>query len=472
MAEQVYRRSAAGRVVVAWLLASALLVVVASSGVDGVGAQSVGVAAAREVRTIYPSDLGFPEPLDVSFSPDNGDLIVLGAGGQVVLVSLDEEVRLEKQVQGGAGTPELLAFDPTDDLIILIDADGGTLSGLSGQSLRSTSGALFPEAPVALGPALGEPVGLTVDPDSGRVFVLDGAGPSVTIVDQVPTLSQATVVALAGLAGRDLVGLAFDPADGHLYTAESDGSQLYEVDLTGALIDTHDLGAAGLTRPTGMVLAPSGDSTDDPSVMSLYVVDEGAIGSAIVEVGFTQIAQASAGSVVGTVIQTMETFNWTPPSPDPAGITYDASIDRLVISDSEVNETPLYVDTNVWDVTRTGSETSKGNTLAFSNEPTGASLNPSNGHFFFSDDNAKKINEVDPGPDGKIGGGDDIVTFFDTTGAGSADPEGVAYDPADGTLWVSDGVDAEIYHFSLSGTLLGQFDVAAIGMVDPEGTRL
>ena len=72
-----------------------------------------------------------------------------------------------------------------------------------------------------------------------------------------------------------LQGLAIDPSSGNLYVLGSAEQTLYEYSPSGQLISTRDLSQQGLTNPQGMVFAPSGDSTDDPDNLNLYIADSG-----------------------------------------------------------------------------------------------------------------------------------------------------------------------------------------------------
>ena len=75
-------------------------------------------------------------------------------------------------------------------------------------------------------------------------------------------------------------------------------------------------------------------------------------------------------------------------------------------------------------------------------------MNPANGHMFFSDDSDREVTELNPGPDGRYGTPDDIITEFSTRNFSPAanDPEGVAYAPPINALFVVDGVNNEVYH--------------------------
>jgi hypothetical protein len=170
----------------------------------------------------------------------------------------------------------------------------------------------------------------------------------------------------------------------------------------------------------------------------------------------------------------------SPPSPDPSGITHVPSTDRLLIVDGEVEETvggvSHFQGANVWELNRNGLtlarttniSTRSPTQLPLSNEPVGVAFNPSNGHYYVSDDNAKRVYDVNPGADGLLGTSNDTFTFFSTQGTGNADPEGVAYKASTGRIYVADGVNREVYEYTSSGTPLGHFDTAQYGVDDPE----
>ena len=185
-------------------------------------------------------------------------------------------------------------------------------------------------------------------------------------------------------------------------------------------------------------------------------------------------------SAQATWVQTIDLSRLTTPSPDPAGITYVPDRNRLLVSDSEVNETVLFDDANLFTVTLSGSLTATGVTTRFSFEPTGASFRAGDRHLFLSDDDADRVFEVDPGADGQHGTSDDRVTSFRTTEFGSKDPEGVAFAPALGDLFVVDGEGRAIYRIkpgangrfdgaSSGDDIVTRHDIGVHGATDPEG---
>lgn len=183
---------------------------------------------------------------------------------------------------------------------------------------------------------------------------------------------------------------------------------------------------------------------------------------------------AEAATLQATLVATRSTSTWDRPSPDPSGITWDAATRQLIISDSEVDEMPLYAGTNLFLSSLTGVQASfpGGTTVPWSKEPTGISLDPASRSLYTSDDDQDRIYNVRPGGDGRYGTGDDTRTYFSTRGIGNGDPEDVVFDLAqttDGNLLVIDGGDREVYEYTRAGVKVAQYDVYRHGARDPEG---
>ena len=184
------------------------------------------------------------------------------------------------------------------------------------------------------------------------------------------------------------------------------------------------------------------------------------------------------------LVQVIDTSLFTPPSPDPSGLTLLPDSLTFLVVDAEVEETDLFVGVNLFEVSLTGNLVSTGSTERYSDEPTGVALNPANGHVFVSDDNTNKIFEIAPGTDATIGTADDIVTSVDTTLVDSGDPEDVAFDAARGHIVYVDGRDERVFRVTpgANGIFDGVapegddevsfFETVDLGISDPEGLTI
>lgn len=186
----------------------------------------------------------------------------------------------------------------------------------------------------------------------------------------------------------------------------------------------------------------------------------------------------AASSVTATLVRTVNLFELSPPSPDPSGITYLPGQDRLLVADSEVEEMSIWAQVNLWTIRRTGTLDDTANIRSFTKEPTGLAFDPATGRLFISDDSARRVFILLPGNDGKYGTSDDTRTSFLTTGFGDVDPEDVAFATSTGELFVTDGLNAEIYRISAGNNgvfegagddVITHFDVASLGVQVPEG---
>jgi hypothetical protein len=187
---------------------------------------------------------------------------------------------------------------------------------------------------------------------------------------------------------------------------------------------------------------------------------------------------AQAATLSASLVATRTTSTWAVPSPDPSGITWDPVADQLIISDSEVDEMPLYRGTNLFVASRTGQQAAfpGGTTLTWSREPTGVSFQPATRSLFVSDDDKDLIFKVQAGNDGRYGTADDTRTSFSTAAFGNGDPEDMAIDTEvtpDGHVLAIDGSGKEIYEYAPGAngayTLVASYDMLRHGARDPEG---
>jgi hypothetical protein len=214
---------------------------------------------------------------------------------------------------------------------------------------------------------------------------------------------------------------------------------------------------------------------------------------ALVFVSAPMMASAAAGDVA-TEVHRIDTSNWSPPSPDPAGLTYRGSNGRLLASDSEVDEIPL-LDTgqNLFEASPDGTLLDTGNT-----EGNGGSTrsleaadvawddNPGGQLLYVVDDDRDRVLRYNPQDDGRIGTADDtsatalslntiVIPGYPT---GITDAEGLAYRMDDRSLYLTDGLTATVFHIrrgpdnqfggASSDDIITTFDAAAVGMRDPE----
>lgn len=195
-------------------------------------------------------------------------------------------------------------------------------------------------------------------------------------------------------------------------------------------------------------------------------------------------AALAAPNVTATLIRTIQTSNFVPPSTDPADIAYLKPSKRLLVCDSEVEETSYFQGFNLFQLSLAGelletwTTTDSATGPGYSDEPVGCAYNPLNGRLFISDDDQKKVFEIYPGPDGKLLTADDKRTVFFTSAFGNNDPEGLTFVPPQNALYIVDGLNSEVYKVQpgpdrlfhkTADNVINHFDTFSLGVEDPEG---
>lgn len=185
------------------------------------------------------------------------------------------------------------------------------------------------------------------------------------------------------------------------------------------------------------------------------------------------------GPLQATLVAVIDTSAWSPPSPDPTGVAYSPARRKLIVTDSEVEETSLFDGANAFEARRAGSLLRTYDLTRSTREPAGVAVPPrSRLRLFVSDDNADRVFIVRAGGDRRWGTGDDRIRSFSTRTFGSRDPEGLAFGRR--SLFIADGSGAEIFRVRRRGPsfdgpppegddVVRRFDTAALGLFDPEG---
>jgi hypothetical protein len=330
--------------------------------------------------------------------------------------------------------------------------------------------------------------GMAYDPAGRRWLVLDGARQRIVFLRaHGATMRASNGPSLARLGSGDLRGIALDVTGQRIYVGDQQRSRIYALTRGGhqrGVLDVSDVNATSLRS---LAFGPTADPTDGKAVSSLYATDAGSASSfgRVAEVSLSALGTgvaAAATTSTATLVRRSLLSTLSPPSPDPSGIVYMSDQDRLQVVDSEVDEMSIFQNVNMWQISRDRSTTfATGNTLKFSNEPTGVGYDPSRKRMFISDDNKKRVFEITAGPDNRFGTADDPVTSFSTSAFGDTDPEDVTYDTVSGDLFVTDGVGLEVWRVSdgannrfdgiapTGDDTVSHFDVGVFGNTDLEG---
>jgi hypothetical protein len=365
---------------------------------------------------------------------------------------------------------------------------------------------------------IAEPGALRFDAVSGALAITDEA----TGLGKLVGTQGAVKDLLSRREAPDRGRFSARASNGHVFTLDAKAGLISEADASGAIIRLRDVSALQMKGVGGITAAPTSDMTDAADATSLYVSvadasDDGSgTGPAVLELSLTAPVLAAAVASVpdhdGNLVRRIMTDTWNPFSPDPSGITYDSSIDRLLVADGEIDEENVnnypYPGKNVWEANRvTGAGTGILDTLAASPTNTEAvgigydadkdeliiskdgsssrvwayvrgggggwvlrSSTPvsgfgvadaegvavANGKMFIADGSNKQIWVIGPGNDGKLATSDDVrLADFDTAVFGITDPEGIGVHPLTGNLWIVSHKDGQgMIETTQDGTLV------------------
>lgn len=472
--------------------------------------------AVTVIRSIYPHEWGVPHPTGLAYSANLGHLFLLdkerstAVNSSLIVLTLYEELMNRVVVDFPVDNALNITFDDQGRRLLLFNAQRAEI----GQVMIDSDGKLDPTTLIRLSVAhlqFADVQGIAVDNADNRLLLLDSAAQRIVSVDLDPAaaLAKLSSLDLAQSGATGLRGLAVHPTTHHLYIGNPAQRLLFEFTQSGDLIHRYPMNrvmnrARESVTPgnlQGFVFTPSADLTDPSDTIHLLLADsyfpnnyladlyasdlatrnrQGEILEIALEdfpglvsiaaeppilLDLVQTVNTSAFAtnllpvaanrlylpiVVATTtngtVQTVNASAGLVPSPDPSGIAYIPTLNQLLICDGEVDEmSGLFTGANLFETNLSGSLLATGTTLGYSIEPTGIAFNPTNQHLFISDDDKREIFEIVAGADGLYNTSDDLVTSFDTAKFNSLDPEGVAYDSADNLLFIIDGINTEVY---------------------------
>ena len=273
-------------------------------------------AFVRQRRAIEADETGISNPAGLAFSSKANAFHVVAGRRENQLLSSDTDISkltpFGKQIGVARIMEEItdsinMAFDnKANRLLIFLSSVSRLINVLEGPDGNLDLTTLILHDASHFG--LQNPQGMTIDPVSGHLFILDTVGPRILRIEPESDGGFANAliseVDLQPTGLVDVRGLAFDPTTGHLHVLRLSEQKLYEVTQTGQVVATRGLSEFGLSNPQSMVFAPSGDLTDDASELSLYIADSGLPSTQQNQGGqLLQSSQAATSSMPGEIVE-------------------------------------------------------------------------------------------------------------------------------------------------------------------------
>lgn len=153
-------------------------------------------------------------------------------------------------------------------------------------------------------------------------------------------------------------------------------------------------------------------------------------------------------AIHNTALYTAGDASSIPGCGDPSGIAFVPGLDLLFIVDSEHDERPYYSQTNLFVTTLDGTHVASYSLRGFTREPTGIAYNPINGLLYISDDDNRRIYIVDPAKPTVL------LNSINLSPLGLTDPEDPKIDPVTGHIYMLDGASRKLYELTVTGALV------------------
>ncbi len=380
-------------------------------------------------------------------------------------------------------------------LIVALDADGNFIVGPGAPALAATVSGATAGSGIAISAAsASNPNQFTLTATGfGSATLALSATPASSLAGSPLTANAALVTGpgITTLAGSTIAGfadgtgasasfsypsfLAYDSANGNLYVTDPNNNEIRQVTPAGAvttLAGSTTRGSADGTGTSASFFSPQGIAYDSVNG-DLYVTDTSNCNVRQVTTAgvVTTIAgSTSCGSANGT--GTSARFNY------PAGITYDGANGDLYVTDwnnCEIRQvTTAGVVTTVAGSTSCGSADGTGTSARFYS-PVGIAYDSANGDLYVTDLGNCEIRQITPAWV--------VTTVVGSTSCGSADgtgasasfsnPSGIVYDSANGDLYVTDTNNSIIRQVTTAGavtTIAGQAN-STLGFADGIGAN-
>jgi YVTN family beta-propeller protein len=345
------------------------------------GSANVTVISDLTDRTVANIAVG-AGPTAVTYDSGEGALYVANPGSNNVSVISDATNRVVATVPAGI-TPEDIAYDPVSGAIYIANPGSSNVSVVS-----DSTGSVLRNIPVGWAP-----IAMTYDSLAPELFVAEDYSSAVSVVN---TSTSAGTIQATITVGRDPSALAFDPAKNELFVTNA-GSD------TVSVVSCRTL-AVIATIPVG--LTPGGIAYDS-GLGELFVADSAS--------GNLSIISDASNSVIGSVATGVSSW--------PLGVSYDATVGELFVVLSGPSELLVLSDSTLATLA----------TVPIGTNPAALTFDSGAAEVFVANEGSSNVSVISVASDR-------VVASVALPG----DPLGLAYDPADGRVFAT-SINTSVY---------------------------
>jgi YVTN family beta-propeller protein len=342
-------------------------------------------------------------PYGIAYDSANGEVLLVDSGMNALTAISGTTLAGELPI---GSFPSGIATDPANGDLYVIDAGFNWALGNSAfaSTWNPTGGAVFvlngsSDTVVARIPVGSGPNSIAFDPSDGDVFVCEAGSGDLRVIDAA---TQRVVTALS--MGTLPSGVAYDPSNGYVYVSGS-GYSPYVTVVNGANLQIVATIPAvyqgGSFNPSGVVYDPANQMM-------------------LIEGGNAGLYEANGTSLVGA-------FSWSY-IPALLGIAYDSrNGDLYVANDNGANVTVLNA--------TTGAELTG---IPVGSNPGPVAFDPSTGDLFVLNVGSSNVSVIDGSTNRVTLNSIETGTFYRPGYGSSAEPDGLAFDPDTGDVFVAD----------------------------------
>ena len=395
-----------------------------------------------------------PEGLEgIAYDSSNGYAYITNWNSSGVLVMAISGASIVYIFTIAVGTnPVGVAYDPSDGYVYVANYGSNSVSVING-STNTVIGS------VAVGL---KPWGVAYDPSNGYVYVANSGSNNVSVIN------GATNTVIGSIAvGSMPEGVACDPSNGYVYVANSGSNNVSVINgATNTVIASTRVGS----YPIGVVY--------DPSNKCVYVANENSNNVSVITtiplyaVAFTESGLPSGASwsvrLNGTTNSSMSnvitfnepngTYSYSVTSVTLGGYIASPSSGNITVNGANVNVTITFSQNKSggylkYTLDLYNNTLINGNFIGFTStlvpgiNPIGVAYDPSNGYLYVTEHGSNAVSIINTKTN-------EIIKSINV----GSSPWGIAYDPSNGYLYVTNGwfgfYGGEVWYYTNNVTVI------------------